>query len=121
MADFARKHMLEIGGIVLAVGLVFVVLSFTRDTSYALGAYKSAVPKDWNQWVMVLSPVLSVVGGWYFGEQVVLRRRYHRLLSAEKKSDFQRNRRELEELARRLPPAYEQAVEDKATDFKSLR
>lgn len=109
------------------VGLVFVVLAYTanQDPGGWNSFYESVVPvggsQDWNLLVRVLAPVVLVSGGWYLGEQIISRRKFDRLVDTKKRSEFQKNYDELEELAGKLPKRYEERLEEKADTFSSRR
>ena len=120
--------MLEIGGILLAVGVVLTVISFTysfvHPTPGWLASYRSLVARsegDYNLILFILGPILLIMGGFYFGEQLVLRRRFERLLDTPKKSEFASRRKDLEDLSKRLPTSFSEKIEAKESEFKSKR
>lgn len=137
MAKWTKNHMLEIGAIVGAVGLILTVLSFT----FAYGTTGTqcspgSVPPSWltsygklvcqdygnlNLIIFVAGPIMLLIGGFYFGEQFVLRRRFERTIDTPKKSEFAARRRDLEDLAKRLPDSYGDRIEAKESEFKSKR
>lgn len=122
--------MLEIGVAVTLVGLLFtVVAAATYLDALALPWYRNLVCagatagacEDWNLWVLVVAPLVLLTGGFYAGEQVRMRRRFRQLLDTNKKSEFLHNRRDLEDLARRLPKRFEERIEEKEGEFRSNR
>lgn len=131
MARFTKNHMLEIGALVLAVGLVLSLASYIYRFAKApswMGWYESilaslpgAEPVGYNLWAMIIGTIMLVMGAFYFGEQLVLRRRFERLIDTPKKSEFVSNRPKLDELARRLPDGYKQRVRTKESEFRSTR
>ena len=132
MAKWTRNHMLEIGGALLAVGLILTVISFTYAFADAtpswLAWYADLVRVDsgtfegnYNTFVFILGPILLIMGGFYFGEQVVLRRRFERLIDTPKRSEFTSRRRDLEDLAARLPEGYASRIETKEGEFRTKR
>lgn len=126
---FFRNNMLVISIAITVVGVALVAFSYTAD--YAednwTDAYEAVVPggvgedQDWNLAVRVVSPVVLVTGAWYLGEQILARRKFNRLINAEKKSEFNQNVSVLEETVRDLPHKYEDKLEEKQASFKSRR
>lgn len=130
MARFTRNYMLEIGAVVLAVGVVFAFLSYVQQFASpgwlgwwadALETIPGADLEGWNLVVMIVSTILTITGGFYFGEQLVLRRRFERLIETPKKSEFASHRKDLDDLARRLPQSYKGRINAKEAEFRSLR
>jgi hypothetical protein len=132
MAKWTRNHMLEIGGILLVLGVVLTVISFSdsfvEPTPAWLSPYHDLVhvttgdyKGNYNLILFILGPILLLMGGFYFGEQLVLRRRFERLLDTPKKSEFASRRKDLEDLAKRLPSAYNERIDAKEAEFKSKR
>ena len=126
--------MLEIGGVVAVVGLILTIISFTDSfaspTPSWLTGYHSTVHQtgagslpqgDYNLILFLLGPILLLVGGFYFGEQLVLRRRFDKLLDTPKRSEFAGRRKDLDDLAKRLPSSFETRIEEKESEFKSKR
>lgn len=128
MAKWTRNHMLEIGGLVLVVGLVLTVVSFTYNfvhprpaflTSYA--GWVERPEGNYNLILFIVGPIMLLMGAFYFGEQLVLRRRFEKLIDTPKRSDFISRRRDLEDLAKRLPEAFMAKIDAKESEFKSKR
>ena len=121
--------MLEIGAVTLALGVILTVISFV----YAfvdppnrgwLSWYANLVERpegNYNLILFILGPILLLTGGFYVGEQIVLRRRFERLLDTPKRSEFTSRRRDLEELARRLPEGFADRIRQKESEFVSRR
>lgn len=117
--------MMEIGGLVAAVGLVLTVISFTYAFADAapgwLGWYDGIVDQpqgNWNTVVIIVGPILLIMGGFYLGEQIVLRRRFERLIDTTKKSEFTSRRRDLDDLSKRLPTNFSERLRDKEAEFR---
>ena len=121
--------MLEIGAITLALGVILTVISFVYafvdpPSRTWLDWYANVVQRpegNYNLILFILGPILLLTGGFYLGEQIVLRRRFERLLDTPKRSEFSSRRRDLEDLARRLPEGYSGRIEAKENEFKSRR
>lgn len=134
MAKWTRNHVLEIGSVVLVVGLVLTILSFTDNWVHPAPAWltwyhnlthpasvSGSANGDYNLIALIVGPILLIMGGFYVGEQVVLRRRFERMLDTPQKSEFAKRRRDLEDLAKRLPSNFEDKIEKKESEFKSKR
>lgn len=128
MAKWTKNHMLEIGAVVAAIGLLLTVISFTYSFADAtpgwLKGYDSLVNRDegnYNLILFIAGPIMLIIGGFYFGEQLVLRRRFERLLDTPRKSEFSTRRRDLEDLAKRLPDNFRQRIDAKESEFTSRR
>jgi len=128
MAKWTRNHILEIGALVLILGIILTVISFTysfvHPTPGWLSSYNTLVNREEGNWNLVLfiaGPILLIMGAFYAGEQIVLRRRFERLLDTPKKSEFASRRKDLEDLAKRLPSTFEEKIETKEAEFKSKR
>lgn len=124
MAKWTKNHMLEIGGAVAVIGLILTVISFTY--AYAdhrpswLNGYNDLVNKpegNYNLILFIAGPIMLLIGGFYFGEQIVLRRRFERMIDTPKKSEFASRRRDLEDLAKRLPDAFGKRIKEKESEF----
>lgn len=128
MAKWTKNHMMEIGSVLAIVGLVLTVISFTygfADTTPSwLGWYHDIVERpegNYNLFLFIAGPILLIMGGFYAGEQIVLRRRFERLLDTPKRSEFTSRRRDLEDLARRLPDGFSERIRAKESEFVSRR
>lgn len=128
MAKWTKNHMLEIGALVGAVGLILTIISFTYSfastTPGWLVSYDALVNRDEGNYNLVLfiaGPIMLIIGGFYFGEQLVLRRRFERLLDTPRKSEFASRRRDLDDLAKRLPDNYGKRITAKEGEFTSRR
>lgn len=131
MARWTREHVLEISAVTFVVGLVLTLLSYVYRFADApgflgwyggaLGALPGAEPEGYNLWIMIIGTILLLAGGFYFGEQLVLRRRFERLIGTAKKSEFVSNRKEVDQILPRLPPSYRSRVKEKEASFRSTR
>lgn len=128
MAKWTKNHMLEIGAVVAAIGLLLTIVSFTysfADTTPGwLKGYDGLVNRsegNYNLILFIAGPIMLIIGGFYFGEQLVLRRRFERLLDTPRKSEFSTRRRDLEDLAKRLPDDFRARIDAKESEFTSRR
>lgn len=124
MAKWTKNHMLEIGAVVAILGLILTALSWTHNFTDPkpgwLGWYSNLVTReegDYNLFLFLAGPIMLIIGGFYLGEQIVLRRRFDRMIDTPKKSEFVGRRKDLEDLAKRLPDTYGKRIRDKETEF----
>ena len=128
MAKWTKNHRMEIGAVLLVIGLALTViswsLSFADTTPGWLEGYEGVVDQggaDYNLIVFIVGPILLIWGAWYIGEQIIYRRRFEKLIDTPKRSEFTSRRRELEETARRLPAPFMQRIREKESEFVSKR
>ena len=128
MARWTKNHMLELGLVLGVVGLIGTIIAFAyrfmKTTPSWLSWYGNIVARpegDYNLILMIVAPILLIWGGFWIGEQLVLRRRFERMLDTPKRSEFTSRRSELEQLSRRLPDGYKQRIAAKESEFVSKR
>ncbi|HVL49086.1 MAG TPA: hypothetical protein VM889_11055 [Candidatus Thermoplasmatota archaeon] len=131
MAKFTKNHMLEIGLALTVVGLLLTVVSWSWAwdvgdartgwlASYEpLANFHDLEDGDYNLIPMIVGPIVLIMGLFYAGEQLVLRRRFERLMEVKKKGDFLSNLRDIEALAKRLPDGYRARVREREAEMKS--
>lgn len=126
MAKWTKNHSLEMGLVLGIVGLILTIISFTykfvQPNPSFLTSYANLVQRpegDYNLILFIGGPILLIIGGFYFGEQLVLRRRFDRMIDTPKKSEFASRRRDLEDLAKRLPDAYNKKIKAKDAEFNT--
>src|SRR5688572_12805390 len=109
MGRITRNYMLPIGTALFAVGLVITAVSWTwkyaSDTIPWYGGFLDVIPgqsanQDWNVLFQIVGPVLLIMGAFYAGEQLLLRRRFERMIATTKKSEFVSSRKDLEDLSK---------------------
>ena len=118
--------MLEIGAIVTILGLVATAVAYVWKylAPTWLASYGTMVNRpegDYNVILLLAGPLLLIIGGFYLGEQLVLRRRFDKMLDTPKKSEFSSRRKDLEDLSKRLPDAYSKKISAKENEFASKR
>lgn len=126
MAKWTKNHMMEIGAVIGVIGLILTLISwiygFADTTPGWLDSYHDLVEREegnYNLILFIVGPLLLIIGGFYFGEQIVLRRRFDRLLDTTKRSEFTSRRRDLEDLVKRLPDQYRTRLRDKESEFST--
>src|SRR5581483_8596594 len=111
------------GLVVGVIGLVLTVLAyldiFVTPTPSALQRYDGLVHRsegNYNTLLSIVGPIMLIIGGFYFGEQLVLRRRFEKLLDTPKRSEFSSRRKDLEDLAKRLPDKFGDRISAKESE-----
>ncbi len=98
-----REIKLEISYIVLALGAFLTLLvifdfflrgSLPQPLTDILDAFG-----NWIVWFVVVGPLLTLVGGWYFIDTVRKQREFEKLVNVSSKAHFVRNQERLEELS----------------------
>lgn len=120
MARFTKNYTMEIGLAVAILGFLITLVSWiAKFSDLPLPLYRklvedtAATAGDWNLLLVIVGPLLLIGGAWYFFEQLFLRRRFEKLLSTSQKSAFTKNKRDLEDIARRLPDRYYDRIAEK--------
>lgn len=126
MARWTKNHTLELGSVLLLIGLAGTIVSFTynwADTTPGwLSWYRTLVARpqgDFNLITLIVAPIILIWGAFWVGEQLVLRRRFERLLDTPKKSEFASRRSRLEEISKRLPDGYRKRISEKESEFST--
>lgn len=120
MGSLLSDHVLETAGAVAVVGLLLTVVSYTAylaDLAFLAG-YERALRGGWNLWVMAISPFMLLAGGWYAGEQLLLRKRFEEKIDIERRSEYRDRIRELEAMVEKLPSEYRDRLEDQVEEYR---
>jgi hypothetical protein len=120
----AKNYTLHLSAVVLALSIVGLLVSWGPGLFFQLAG--APLPRDvlktlaegWGLWVLFLGFLGLIIGGWYVGEQVYKRRKFEKLIGTDKRSDFVAARKELEDLAKRLPDRYKPRIAEKEGQFK---
>ncbi len=73
--------------------------------------------EGWIWWILVGSGIVLFVFGWIFYDYYKKEKRYNELMDTESKSEFIKNREELEYTASALGPKFEDKVFEKAEEL----
>ncbi len=85
-----------------------------NDTFEYLTAWAGA----WNWWFLTLGLILLFVGGWYSFDTIRKKREFEEYINSDSKKKFVQNLRDLEEIAYKLGPVYEERLEEKKREWK---
>lgn len=117
-----REFRLEISSLVLVLGLVptvLVILNFLpRESLPSTVVDLLDAIGNWFVWLLVVGPILTVVGGWYFVDTLRKQREFERLIEVPSKAHFVRNRERLETLSWFLPTEYRQRYREQKKRWK---
>ncbi len=112
-----RERLLMVSGSIFAISIVGIIISsiylFFQSTVPDFLRDVARAPGDWNYWILLLSALGLMVGGWYFYDTVKKRRKFEDLMETNSRSKFMRNLPELEEMAWYLGKEYEERLEEK--------
>ncbi|MBI4392504.1 MAG: DUF3198 domain-containing protein [Euryarchaeota archaeon] len=125
LAKFLKNNMLVISALVFVVGLAVTLWSWwgsaiSKDYFAEYLAQIDATGK-WNLWVQIISPLVLLTGAWYLGDQIITRRKFGEMIATQKKSEFVTAKKELTDIARRLPDRYKAKIEAKEAELTSKR
>ncbi|MFQ5908426.1 MAG: DUF3198 domain-containing protein [Thermoplasmata archaeon] len=117
-----REFRLEISSLVLVLGLVptiLVILNFLpREGLPSTVVELLDAIGNWFVWLLVVGPLLTMVGGWYFVDTLRKQREFERLIEVPSKAHFVRNRERLESLSWFLPAEYRQRYREQKKRWK---
>ena len=72
----------------------------------------------WNWWFLILGVILLLAGGWYAVDNIRKRRKFEEYIESDSKKKFVQNLRELEEIAYKLGPKYEERLAEKKREWR---
>ncbi|MEE9593382.1 MAG: DUF3198 domain-containing protein [Thermoplasmata archaeon] len=117
-----REFRLEISSLVLVLGLVPTVLvilnALPRESLPSTVADLLDAIGNWFVWLLVVGPLLTVIGGYYFIDTFRKQREFERLIEVPSKAHFVRNRERLETLSWYLPSEYRQRYREQKKRWK---
>lgn len=116
-----REIRLELSYVIFALGIFITLLAalhyFVGDALPGASSILSFVGR-WIVWFVVLGPLLTIVGGWYFVDILRKRREFETLINVHSKAHFVRDQARLEELAWYLPSEYHRRFVNRKRDWK---
>ncbi len=80
--------------------------------------YLTAWAGEWNWWFLTLGLILLFVGGWYTVDTIRKKMKFEEYINSDSKKKFVQNLRDLEEIAYKLGPVYEERLEEKKKEWK---
>ncbi len=116
-----REIKLELSYVILALGIFITLLAALHyligDTLPGASSILGFVGR-WVIWFVVLGPILTIGGGWYFVDTLRKRKEFKKLISVHSKAHFVRNQARLEELSWYLPSEYHGRLMDRKREWK---
>lgn len=112
-----REARFEISYVVLAVGAFLAILAALN--AFLAGGLPAPITDilnaigNWIVWFVVLGPLLTLVGGWYFLDTIRKQREFKRLADVPSKAHFVRNQERLEELVWYLSSDYQRTLQER--------
>ena len=120
-----RPYILPISIFLLGAGIYLTVTGgywvlqrsefISKDDTFE---YLTAWAGAWNWWFLIMGLILAFVGGWYAVDTIRKKREFEEYINSESKKNFQQNLRELEEIAYKLGPRYEERLEEKKREWR---
>lgn len=117
-----REVRLELSYVVLALGVFFTLLVVLHY--FLLPFLPPALLQivnafgNWVVWLVLVGPIFTLVGGWYFMDTIRKRREFERLIDVPSKAHFVRNQSRLEELVWYLPADYNRRFLDRKKTYR---
>lgn len=116
-----KEHIYQISAVVLAIGIAMLIIS-------VLGLwFKELIPQLksvleqlswWNLWLLIISPFIVIIGGYYFIEQIYNRREFKKLIKTNSKREFLTHIDRLEELTYLLTKKHRKILHEKKKEFR---
>lgn len=115
----SKNYTLPISAVVLVLSIIGLIVSTEamRFLSPDLDAQIKGALGAWALWVTILGGLGVLIGGWYTAEQLWFRRKFERLITTEKRTEFMDHRKDLDDLAKRLPDGYKPRIKEKEAQF----
>ena len=107
-----------VGIIMMTVGVLwyFTLIQPTiANTSLEWFAEKLG---NWGWWILISAPFILIVGIWYLFDQIMVRKKFNKLVSPNSKANFVKNISEIEESIWKLSGRYRERFEEKKKKFK---
>ena len=112
-----RENMIPISGSIFIVSALGTFISsaylFFLDSLPDFLKGICSAPGGWNYWILLLSALGLLIGGWYLYDTVKKKRKFEDLMETNSRSKFMRNLADLEDIAWYLGKDYETRLEEK--------
>ena len=118
--------MIQLSLIGFIIGLIFLIISgmgiflgdldFVKDNQFLNDFYDSI--GDYNYWLFIGMVALTIAGGWIFVDAILKLQKFNKLIQTTSKATFVRNQNEIEELAWKLGPKYQDMVYERKRKFR---
>lgn len=122
MKRFFITYTLHFSLVVLILGIFFTILGiFGVFYSYLAPDFIKDildVVGDWMFWCVLVGPLMVIIGGLYFGDNIAKRKEFKELIETTSKAKFIRNMDQIEYLAWKLTSKHQSLVMEKKEEFK---
>lgn len=124
---FVRDYTHVISGALLALGLVLLTIGVFAYWGEDIAPEQSKeffgnVHKtNYDICIMPLGAFISIIAGWYLGDNLLKRREFNKLIKTTSKEKFIKNQDRIEELAWLLSTKHERMVDEKKKELKIRR
>jgi len=125
MNKIFREYMMMLSAILFVVGIIMMTVGvlwyFTliqptiANTSLEWFSEKLG---NWGWWILISAPFILIVGIWYLFDQIMVRKKFNKLVSPNSKANFVKNISEIEESIWKLSGRYRERFEEKKKKFK---
>lgn len=119
-----KNYTLPISAVVFVLAIIGLLLGLNLVSALNLetgNELRRLTDESWWLMISLISGFAALVSGWYVAEGLWNRRKFERLLNTDKRSEFVGSRKDLEELARRLPESYKPRIKEKEAQFISSK
>ncbi len=119
-----REFLLLIGFVLLGTGLYLTITGgywvLQRSTFIDKNdgmEQLTAWAGNWNWWFLTLGLILLAIGGWYVYDTIRKRSKFEEYMATESKKKFVQDLRDIEEIAYKLGPKYEERLAEKKREW----
>lgn len=102
----------------LSFGILWYLSYIQKAIFQAENSVLGKAVGDWGWWILIPGFFVFLAGVWYFGDQLLKRKKFKTLLSTTSKASFVRSLPELEELTLGLPRKYKEQIKQKKLGFR---
>ncbi len=127
--EFYKKYAIALNLIGLIFGAVFTLLStigiffpeedFVKNSDPLTEFFK--VLGNYIYWLFMIALGILLICAWLFGDIILSKKKFDKLIVINSKAIFVRNQNEIEELAWKLGPKFVDLVIEKKKEFKIKR
>jgi hypothetical protein len=107
---------LPLGGVGFFAGIAFFV-PLVMALFFHFESYFKEIG-DYRWWLLVVSFIVLVAGGFYFIDGLLKRKKFKELAGTKKRSEFIKNEKEIEKLVLALPAGYREKVRQRKKEFR---
>ena len=125
MNKIFREYMLILSAILFGIGIGMTVIGFLWYFTFIQSNIANSIIEDfakrlgdWGWWILIPAPFVAIIGGWYFFDQILSRKKFSKLVNTNSKASLVRNTGEIEGMMWKLPEKYRIRFEEKKKKFR---